>query len=255
MKNFFEQSFRLRYFEVNRFGFASPTTVLTLLEETAAEHCNAIGYSLYALERQNIGWVLVAGAIEMLRYPAYREEITIRTWLSKYGPVRGYRENVILDRAGLALGKAKGVWAFYDTVKKRPVPIFKEIKEKWGVTAETSAEINADRIGPLPGGLPVNAFDIYRSDIDSNKHVNNIRYFHWLLESLPDEMPDCYFLKRIDAKFFSEARLGEKVHVYREQDAENIFTHTMRSGSDDKVFAAAYTEWSRIEDRAKITKM
>ena len=84
MNTFFDQSYNLRYFETNKHGMASPTTILTLLEETAAEHCNNIGYDLYNLENQNIGWVLISGIIDMTRYPKYKENITIRTWLSKY---------------------------------------------------------------------------------------------------------------------------------------------------------------------------
>jgi acyl-CoA thioesterase FadM len=57
---------------------------------------------------------------------------------------------------------------------------------------------------------------------------------------------DHYFLKRIDAKFFSEANFGDKIQVYLETAPEaHIFTHTMRNNSDDKLFATAYTEWMR----------
>jgi acyl-ACP thioesterase len=247
MENFFDQKFNLRFFEMNKFGFASPTTILTLLEETAAGHCDDIGYGIYDLEKQNIGWILINGAIEMTRYPRYREDITIRTWLSKYSPAKGYRENIIFDNEERIIGKAKGIWAFYDIEKKRPVPIFNEIKSKWGLETEISAEINADAIRPIQSGEPAMEFDIYRSDIDSNKHVNNIRYFHWLIESLPDETVEEYYLKRIDAKFFSEAKFGEKIQVYLEEgEGKNIFTHTIRSNSDNKLFGAAYTEWEKI---------
>ncbi|MDR1246000.1 MAG: hypothetical protein LBK57_03115 [Clostridiales Family XIII bacterium] len=248
MENFFDQKFNLRFYEMNKFGFASPPTILTLLEETAAEHCNDIGYGIYDLEKRNIGWILINGAIEMIRYPKYREAITIRTWLSKYSPAKGYRENIILDGDGRIIGKSKGIWAFYDIGKKKPIPIFKDIKEKWGVETEISAELNADAIHPIQNGAPVKEFDIYRSDIDSNKHVNNIRYFHWLIESLPDETVEGYYLKKIEAKFFSEANFGEKIQVYLDGGGEeNIFTHTMRSNLDDKLFVAAYTEWEKYD--------
>ena len=109
MNTFFDQSYNLRYFETNKHGMASPTTILTLLEETAAEHCHNIGYDLYNLENQNIGWVLVSGIIDMMRYPKYKENITIRTWLSKYTLVKGYRENIIFNGEGNEIGKAKGI--------------------------------------------------------------------------------------------------------------------------------------------------
>jgi acyl-ACP thioesterase len=229
---------------MNRQGVASPTTILTLLEETAAEHCRNIGYSLYNLENENIGWVLISGVIDMIRYPKYRENITIRTWLSKYSLVKGYRENVIFDENENIIGKAKGIWAFYDIQKRKPVPIFNEIKMNWGFNQETSVETNLDLIEQTDAGSFVTEYDIFRSDVDSNNHVNNIRYFHFLLESLPEELVDKYYLKKINAKFFTEAKLGEKIQVYiNEKLGNNNFLHTMKSFDDEKTFAKAHTQW------------
>jgi acyl-ACP thioesterase len=120
METFLEKKYKMRYFEMNKFGMASPITILTLLEETAADHCYNIGYSLYNLEKQNIGWILISGTIDMIRYPQYKEEIIIKTWLSKYSLVKGYRENIIFDNARNIIGKAKGIWAFYDIKKRKP---------------------------------------------------------------------------------------------------------------------------------------
>jgi len=38
-ENYFDKQFELRYFEMNKIGLASPTIILALLEETAADHC------------------------------------------------------------------------------------------------------------------------------------------------------------------------------------------------------------------------
>mgnify|MGYP003605786478 CR=1 FL=1 len=50
MENYFDKQFELRYFEMNKFGEASSTTLLTLLEETAADHCESIHQGLYTLQ-------------------------------------------------------------------------------------------------------------------------------------------------------------------------------------------------------------
>ncbi|WP_207778437.1 acyl-ACP thioesterase domain-containing protein [Balneicella halophila] len=78
-KNYFEKEFELRYFEMNKFGVATPSSILVLLEEAVAEHCNAIDYSLYQLEAQKIGWVLYSGFVQIVRYPKYKEKIRIKT--------------------------------------------------------------------------------------------------------------------------------------------------------------------------------
>jgi acyl-ACP thioesterase len=90
-------------------------------------------------------------------------------------------------------------------------------------------------------------FNVCRSDVDSNKHVNNIRYFHWLIESLPDEILDKYFLGSINAKFYTEAQYGEKIQVYADRNSEdNSFNHTMKSNMDNKLFVSAHTKWKKI---------
>jgi len=249
MENCLDKKYELRYFEMDKHGTLAPTTVLTLLEETAAEHCHNIGYSLHDLERRNIGWVLVSGTIDMLRYPRYKENIEIRTWISKYTLVKGYRENIIYDESGAVIGKARGVWVFYDIDKKKPVPIFDEIKSKWGVNAKVSQEpgagAGADAISVISGDVAHQLeYDVHKSDVDSNKHVNNIRYFHWLIESMPDDFSRDYALRRLNGKFYSEARYGEKIRVCVEGGAgRGVFSHTMRSSLDNRLLAAARTVW------------
>lgn len=245
MDEYFDKNFELRYFEMNKYGEASPTTILTMLEETAAEHCYHIDHCLYSLEKQNIGWVLLSGAINMIKYPKYKECITIRTWISKYSLFKGHRENIILDSSGNVIGKAKGIWAFYDIEKRRPAPVFEEIKSKWGINDEISAKIDLDIIKIINTGEPRQEFNIYKADIDSNKHVNNIKYFHWLIESLPEDVLDNFYLQTINAKFFSEANIGEKIQVYSENGSgENKYLITMKSNINNKLLAAAHTVWN-----------
>ncbi|MDA3946862.1 MAG: thioesterase, partial [Helicobacteraceae bacterium] len=71
MENYFDKEFELRFFEMNRLGEASPITILTLLQETAAEHCDYAGHDLLSLMSENLGWVLLSGAMQMERYPHY----------------------------------------------------------------------------------------------------------------------------------------------------------------------------------------
>jgi len=246
MESSFNKNFELRYYDMDKYGDASPTTILTLLEETAAEHCHDIDYCLYSLEKQNIGWVLLSGAIDMVRYPKYKEKISIKTWISNYSLVRGRRENIIYDENGIEIGKAQGLWVFYDIENKKPIPIFNEIKTRWGFNSQVSQEAELDKIKVIENENHEFEYNVCKSDVDNNKHVNNIRYFHWLIESLPDELLENYSLKRINGKFFSGASLGEKIKVYNKDDMENkIFLHTMRSNNNNKLLAAAHTTWER----------
>src|SRR5690554_1911810 len=140
IENYFDKQFELRYFEMNELGVASPATILTLLEETAAEHCYSIDHSLYQLADQHIGWVLISGVLQMDRYPRYKEIITIRTWLSSYSRIKGHRENVIYDEQGHVIGRARGLWIFFDINRRRPIQILDDIIERWSLCTVKSMD-------------------------------------------------------------------------------------------------------------------
>lgn len=251
IENYFDKQFELRYFEMNEFGIASPTTILTLLEETAADHCDSINYSLYQLEEQNIGWVLISGVMQMERYPRYKEKITIRTWLSQYSTIRGYRENIIYDEQNNIIGRARGLWVFFDIDKRRPVQIFDDIMKKWSFCNVESIDHNiSKKIKAVDNADYQSKFKVNRYDTDMNKHVNNIRYLQWVIESVPEEIVDNYYLHSIDGRFIAEAHYGQTVISLTKNDTKDkSFIHSIKIEGVAKVCATAKSTWKKIESR------
>lgn len=248
INNYFDKQFELRYFEMNKFGIASPTTILILLEETAADHCFSINHSLFQLEEQNLGWVLISGFLQMERYPNYKEKITIRTWLSKYSSIKGFRENIIYDEQGHVIGRAKGLWIFFDIERRRPVQILDDIKEKWSFSKEECVNYNiSKKVKAIEKPDFELKFKINKYDTDMNKHVNNIRYLQWVVESVPEKIIDNYYLHSIDGRFLAEAYYGQTIVSLIKNDTEDkSFMHTIKIEGTDKVCATAKTTWKRI---------
>ncbi len=251
IKNYYDKEFELRYFEMNDFGVALPKTILTLLEEAAADHCYSINQSLYQLEEQNIGWVLISGIMQMERYPKHKEKINVRTWLSKYSTVKGFRENIIYDEQNNIIGRAKGLWVFFDIERRRPTEIFNDIKEKWSFCNEESINYDISRkIQAIDNSDYEIRFKVNRSDTDMNKHVNNIRYLDWVTESIPEEIADKYYLYSIDGRFIAEAHLGQTIVSLTKNEAnetmDKSFLHTIKIEGTDKVCATAKTIWKKI---------
>jgi acyl-ACP thioesterase len=251
VKNYFDKQFELRYFEVNEFGIASPTTILTLLEETAADHCFSIDHSLYQLKKENVGWVLFSGIIQMHRYPSYKEKIKIRTWLSEYSTVKGFRENIIYDAQENIIGGARGLWVFFDIERRRPVKIPEEIKEKWSNRNEESICYNiSKKIKPIEKADFQLKFKVNRYDTDMIKHVNNIRYLQWVIETIPDEIVDNYYMYSIDGRFTGEAHYGQTIDSLTKNEKngmnEKSFMHTIKNAETNKVCATAKTIWKKL---------
>ncbi|MGE5942721.1 MAG: acyl-[acyl-carrier-protein] thioesterase [Flavobacteriales bacterium] len=244
-ENYFDKQFELRYFEMNKLGLATPTIILALLEETAADHSYSISHSLFELNKKNIGWVLVSGILQIDRYPSYKEKITIRTWLSSYSSIKGYRENIIIDEHHNIIAKAKGLWVFFDIEQRKPIPIFNDIKEKWSCYGEESITKNIKKkIEPIDVANHIKKFKVNKFDTDMNKHVNNIRYLQWVIESIPEDIIDNYSLHIIDGRFIAEAKYGDSVISLTNINLEdNSFIHTIKIEGNDKVCATAKTFW------------
>ena len=251
MENYFEKEFKLRYFEMDNTGKASPITMMTLLQETAADHCAFAGHSLLSLMSQNLGWVLLSGMMEIDRYPEYNEKIIIRTWLSKYKSIRGTRENIIYDEHYNIIGKAKGLWLFFDIEKRRPKKIPNYFRENWLSCEETSLDHDiSSTMQSIKSPQYLNKFTVNRSDTDINKHVNNISYFHWLLESIPKEIIDNYYLHSIDGRFLSESQYGDSIVSYTNKvDGENSFIHEIYIEGNNNPCATAKTIWKAMKSK------
>ncbi len=241
----FEKQYNLRYFEMNKFGEASPLTMATLLEETASDHCNEIDFGLFDLYAQNIGWVLISGFMHIERYPLFKEKITIRTWMSGFTTTRGYRENLIFDSNNNIIGRSRGLWVFFDTVKKRPVRIFDKIQERWPLYNEPCINYNIDDKLICAEKIQCKKhFDIYQYDLDANNHVNNLRYLQWALETVPEQYFDNKQLSTLDARFIKEAYYGQSIEsVSLSEDEDNCFHHRIINASTGNLCAAANTGW------------
>ena len=244
-EHYFDKHFELRYSEMNNLGVATPTVMLALLEETAADHCYSINHSLFDLVEKNIGWVLVSCILQMNRYPNYKEKITIRTWLSSYSSVKGYRENIIFDEKENRIGSARGLWVFFDIQKRKPIPIFKDIKEKWHFYHKESILTDIKKkIEPIHSAQHVKHFRVNRFDIDMNEHVNNIRYLQWVIESVPKEIVENYHLHQINGRFIAEEQYGDTIVSLTNKDMNpDSFLHTIKIEGSNKVCATAKTIW------------
>ncbi|WP_198513435.1 acyl-[acyl-carrier-protein] thioesterase [Confluentibacter lentus] len=245
-EHYFDKQFELRYFEMNSLGLATPTIILALLEETAADHCYCINHSLFDLNKKNVGWVLVSGILQIDRYPYYKEKITIRTWLSSYSSIKGYRENIIFDEQRNIIGRAKGLWIFFDIEKRKPIPIFNDIKEKWSYYSEESIVKNIKKkIETIHTASYIKKFKVNSYDTDMNKHVNNIRYLQWVIESMPEDIVDDYSLHIIDGRFIAEAKYGDSIISLTNDMKDHSFMHTIKIEGSDRICGNAKTYWRK----------
>lgn len=186
--------------------------LVSLIQEMAWAHANHLGHG-YTSTRAGGGlWVIARQRIEMERWPAWEEEVTVRTWLRPPGTVLVSRDFEFLCGQE-KVGQASAHWLTIHHKTRRPIRLpFSDdptqFKQTDHLPIEPSKLVD-------PGELQQRAeFRVGPTDLDMNGHVNNTRFAQWVLDALPLEFYKTFQLRRYQVNFLAEAGPGERVSIW-----------------------------------------
>lgn len=168
--------FTVHYHEVNLHGEATPLTMLYFMEDAAIAHSEAAGFGIGRLKNEGLAWVLNRWHFEMDRYPSLGESVTIETWPSNFDRFYATREFLIKNSQHEILGRATSRWIFLNLEKKRPLRIKDAFAEAYGLDSHRAIESDFEELDSVEYADREHAFLVRRSDIDTNGHVNNVKY-------------------------------------------------------------------------------
>jgi acyl-CoA thioesterase FadM len=200
-------------------GGAVVPAVAGWLQEAAAAHARALGFSSRRMHEAGVAWVLARLALRMDAYPPADARITVRTWPAVLEGLRAVRDFRIFDAAGAQIGAATSVWVALDMVRRRAVALPEFVTACHPATGERALELTGRSLPAPPGpgqGHPQCAILSRRADLDENGHVNNVHLLEWALEPVPEALPGltgaaCLRPRMVDIAFRAECRHPEAV--------------------------------------------
>jgi acyl-ACP thioesterase len=252
-ENTYKESFITYSCNCDSHSIAKLDWFFEIVQEVAAYHGALLECSIFDLRKLGLTWVISRENIVINKYPKWREKIILETWAEK--PFR----RVLLPRIIEAkneqnelLFRATTLWAIIDLKTKRPIDP-NEILNKFGFPPKTLEKkfyihkrefFNEEY--PIIGNIAPN---INYFDTDSNKHVNNISYLKWTLQSLPNSFRDKYVTKNIDVSWLKQTFIKDKVKLITNSENPNaledenpIFYHKLVredvNGKEQIVFEA-----------------
>jgi acyl-ACP thioesterase len=242
------ESRRVRASDVTPDGTASVLALATYFQEAAGRHADALGVAMQDLLADGKAWVLARFRMEIERLPGWGEAVTLETWPSGLDRLYATREVVFRDAEGAVLATGTSAWLVIDTERRRPLR-----------PPEALYEIDVpDRPAPLDGdeadlSAPTREdrsrrFTVRYHDLDLNRHVNNVRYLEWALETLPPEVLDEHRCAALALQFEAETTLGDPVRAtaeLRETGEALHVRHRLAHAETDRTLALAATTWTR----------
>ena len=244
----FEKEYEINYYNLDNNLKCKITSILDFFCDIGMHQSEELGVGVEPLLNKNLTWVFYKYNIKMKRYPGYGEIMRIITKPTGFKKFYAFREYSIIDEKDNLIGEGKSLFFLIDLIRRRPTRIPKDLWEAYGCSMEVENTLEIEDPEKLKEEEYIREFYVRRSDIDSNKHVNNTRYVEWALEVIPDEIIDNYELESINITYSKEITYGHmvktKCSVYKEANDKVKIYHLIED-DDGRDITLINTYWKK----------
>lgn len=213
------EQFKIEYQNVDYNGEYKYADLLSKLSNLATKNAIEIGLWNESFHGQ-YGWVLVKQTVKLKRPVYVGENLTITTRAKGERKIQFFR-TYDLKVNNEVVGGVYSIWTLIDLNKRRIVR-----PQKVGITMPECEEYVSyvENYEPLLGIETYKQItrEVLYSDVDLNKHVNNARYLEWVMDLLPEDIKEKYFVEQITMHYLKEISPHSKVDLYYGQK-ENDF--------------------------------
>ncbi len=241
----FKMEHAIRTYETGSDGRLIPAHLIHVLQHTAGKHADELGWSVRTLHENNQSWVLQRFYVKITQLPNDGETLYITTYPSGADRIFAYRDYIVKDSKGAEVARATSSWVILDFSSRRAVAIPESVKEITKQFGERLLELPKTRLQSITNETPVDTFKVRRHDLDLNRHVNNVKYIEWMLESVPEETFYNQTPLEIDIVFKAECFPGDIV-ASRLEDKDGEFLHTLYLEGNEKEVCLGRTVWGKV---------
>jgi acyl-ACP thioesterase len=240
------QQVRVPSYHVTPRGTASVLALADYFQEAAGRHADALGVSMQDLLAEDRAWVLAHFRLEIDRLPRWNETITVETWPSGLERLFAMREVVFRDEEGAVLAQGTSAWLVIDTGRRRPVRPPAALYDIEMPDRPPPLGTDLDDLPAPDRADSERAFTVRYHDLDLNRHVNNVRYLEWALETLPPAVLDDRRCTALALQFEAEATRGDPVRATAQVEADETplrARHRLAHADTEQTLALATTTW------------
>lgn len=220
--------------QIGQDGYQTLVSLINTMQDCSQfslDHEEAMG-EYFKKNKQTL--MLASRQVDIARYPAYGEELKVSSWIYECKAAMGYRNTLIEDASGAVVAQSWSVGAVVSFETGKLARLSKEVLKTVQLDQKIDMDYSKRRI-QLPEGeahtFP--SFLARPSDIDFNKHVNNVQYVRMASEYLPQDFEP----SRMRVEYKNQAKLGVEIvpQVHEAQDGTMFYVKL--AGSAGEVFA------------------
>lgn len=184
-------------------------------QDMATEHATKLGVGRSVTqEKYGVIWVLIRAKVDIVRFPKFKEKITIETWPEQPNKIEFDRNFIVYDSDNNIIAKAVTTWVIIDFTTRKLKR--SSLIEANFPSAEREKVIECE-LGKIKskGNLEL-AYKktVGYSDIDINEHLNNAKYVDYIMDCFSIEKHKNYSVKSIEVDYIHEALPGETIMIH-----------------------------------------
>jgi acyl-ACP thioesterase len=193
---------------------ANLAAICNYLQETAWHHADHLNFGLRKGNEFEYIWALVRLLVKIDKYPAWTDNISVKTWHRGTEGLFAMRDFEILDASQNRIGCATSQWFILDPVTKRPQQAVVD-REILRLTRHTPVMEEQPEKIMIRGSLEFLSTEKARfAEIDMYGHVNNTRYVEWILNAIPPHIHKEKFISSFIIEYLHETKLGDVVDIF-----------------------------------------
>ena len=210
----YEIPHQLAYYECNELGHPTLSMVMSMLMVVADKQSDQLGLSQENIQATGGTWVIVSfeGTLD-LQSLKIGDTVILGTRATGYNRFFATREFWLRDKDGQKeYAHVQSLLAFMNLTSRKMEPIPEKI-----ITAYQAPKVNRVPRGRRPKPIAADAlltekrYHVRYFDLDANRHVNNARYFDWLLDPLGEQFLTTHQLKSFSIQYHQEVRADHDI--------------------------------------------
>lgn len=237
MAEIYSKNHTIACYEADANQLMRPTAMLDMMQEAANINATALGFGYDELINSNTAWVLSRIHVKFEKLPLWRQEVNLKTWHKGVAKLFYLRDFILSDTEGNSMIKATTSWLIIDMNTRRLVRNSDLATSPDKCNKEDAIAEPADKV-VVPVDIEpelVRKHPVTWSEIDTNGHVNNVKYAVWALDAVKPEDIKERPLKELLINYDAEVMPGDTVKIYRTiQESEDGLVYYITGKVDDK---------------------
>ena len=234
-----EQTYKLGLREVGMKNKLTNYGILAFLEDIATYHSGLVGYGVEDIEKNKGAFLILDWNLEVYNRLKFNDTVKVKTYAL---PIEKpcfhcYRNFDIYDVNDELIATATSKWLFYNFEQHKIVKLDEDILKLFETEGDLKkAEEKITKLQEPKSFEKMIEYQVQRSNIDVNMHMNNLVYLKLANEILPEDVYFADELNNLRITYKHQIRLGEIVKIYYTM-VDNKHIVTIKNQDESKIHA------------------